>query len=184
MTGRVENIWLEYHARLLGFKKSRVENGVVAEDILQNVFVRIQTGIHTLKQENSLVSWLYQITRNSIIDYYRSHKSMEELPKSLTTQDQDPSEKARRDIENCLEPMIQNLPDKYRQTIVLSELENWPQKAVAKKQGLSLSGAKSRIQRGRTLLKEMMLECCYFDYDHRGTLVDYQAKDSSCDQCQ
>jgi RNA polymerase sigma-70 factor (ECF subfamily) len=183
MTKRVEKIWLEYHTRLLGFIKSRVNNEAVAEDILQDVFLRIQTRIDTLKQENSLGSWLYQITRNAIIDYYRSHKSMEELPSFLTAPEQEPTEKARQDIENCLEPMIQNLPHKYRQTLVLSEIDGLPQKAVAKTQGLSLSGAKSRIQRGRALLKEMMLDCCNFEYDQRGNFVDYEAKDNSCDRC-
>ena len=183
MTKRVEKIWLEYHARLLGFIRSRVNNEAVAEDILQNVFVRIHTGIDRLKQENSLGSWLYQITRNTIIDYYRSHKSMEELPESLVAPDLESTEKARQDIESCLEPMIQNLPDKYRQALVLSEIENLPQKAVAEIQGLSLSGAKSRIQRGRALLKEMMLDCCYFEFDQLGNLVDYEVKSDSCDRC-
>jgi RNA polymerase sigma-70 factor (ECF subfamily) len=183
MTRRIERIWLEYHNKLLGFIKSRVENEAVAEDILQDVFVRIQTKIDTLKQENSLGSWLYRITRNAIIDYYRAHKSMEELPESLAAPDEPSTEKARRDIESCLEPMVQNLPDKYRRALVLSELDGLPQKAVAESQGLSLSGAKSRIQRGRVLLKEMMLECCYFEYDHRGNVVDYAVKGNSCDQC-
>ncbi|MDH3379933.1 MAG: RNA polymerase sigma factor SigZ [Gammaproteobacteria bacterium] len=183
MTKRIEKIWLEYHAKLLGYINSRVKNEAVAEDILQDVFVRVQTRINTLKQENSLGSWLYQITRNAIIDYYRAHKSMEELPESLAAPDAEPTEKARRDIESCLEPMIQNLPGKYRQALVLSELDDLPQKAVAESQGLSISGAKSRIQRGRALLKEMMLECCYFEYDHRGNIVDYSVKGDSCDLC-
>jgi RNA polymerase sigma-70 factor (ECF subfamily) len=183
MTKRIERIWFEYHNKLLGFIKSRVENEAVGEDILQDVFVRIQTRIDTLKQENSLGSWLYQITRNAIIDYYRAYKSMEELPESLAAPDVQPTEKARQDIESCLEPMVQNLPDIYRRALVLSELDGLPQKAVAESQGLSLSGAKSRIQRGRALLKEMMLECCYFEYDHRGNVVDYAVKGNSCDQC-
>ena len=79
--------------------------------------------------------------------------------------------------------MMQNLPDKYRQALVLSELEDLPQKEVAKIQGLSLSGAKSRIQRGRKMLKDMLLECCQFEHDNRGNVVDCEAKDNSCEQC-
>lgn len=183
MKMETETIWLEYHTKLLRFINSRVKNEAAAEDILQDVFVRTQTRIDTLKDENRIGSWLYQITRNAIIDYYRAHKSMEELPDSLMASNEDPTEKARQDIESCLEPMIEALPDKYRQALVLSEIEGLPQKIVAEKQNLSLSGTKSRIQRGRVMLKNMMLECCHFEYDHRGLVVDYEAKTNSCDQC-
>jgi RNA polymerase sigma-70 factor (ECF subfamily) len=183
MTQRIENIWLEYHARLLGFIKSRVNDEAAAEDILQDVFVRVQTGIDRLRQDSSIGSWLYRISRNAIIDYYRRHKPTEELPNSLAAPEREATAKARQDIERCLEPMIRTLPDKYRQALILSELEALPQKAVAESQGVTLSGAKSRVQRGRALLKKMLLECCYFEYDHHGNIVDFQAKDGSCDRC-
>jgi RNA polymerase sigma-70 factor (ECF subfamily) len=180
---RIENIWLEYHARLLGFIKSRVDDEAAAEDILQDVFVRVQTGIDTLRRDTSMGSWLYRVCRNAIIDYYRAYKPTEELHESLAASEQESIEKARQDIESCLEPMIRTLPDKYRQALILSEIEALPQRAVAESQSVTLSGAKSRIQRGRALLKKMLLECCYFEHDHRGNLVDFQAKDASCDRC-
>jgi RNA polymerase sigma-70 factor (ECF subfamily) len=183
MAERIEQLWLEYHTGLLNFIKSRVINESVAEDILQEVFIRTQTRIDTLRDENKIASWLYQITRNAIVDHFRAHKSMEVLPETLKTPVEDPTEKARREIEGCLEPMIENLPPKYRQAIILSELEGLPQKEVASIQGLSLSGAKSRIQRGRAMLKDMLLDCCHFEYDNRGKVVDCQGKGDACNQC-
>ena len=176
MTTRIEKIWLEYHNKLLGFIKSRVENEAVAEDILQNVFVRIQTRIDTLRRESSMRSWLYQITRNSIIDYYRSHKSHIELPETIMEPEKDDAETARQEIEACMLPLIKNLPDTYREAVMLSEIEGLTHKQVAKKLGISLSGAKSRVQRGRIKIKDMLNDCCRFEIDHRGTMVDYQPK--------
>ena len=183
MAELIEQLWLDYHTRLLNFIKSRVNNEAVAEDILQDVFVRIQTRIDTLKDENRVASWLYQITRNAIVDYFRASKSMEELPENLNAPAEDPADKARKEIECCLEPMIENLPPIYRQAIVLSELEGLSQKEIGRKQGLSLSGAKSRIQRGRLMLKEMLLDCCQFEFDNRGKVVDCQDKGGACNQC-
>ena len=183
MTKQTEKIWIDYHNKLLSFIYSRVNNGPVAEDILQDVFVRIHARIDTLKEENKLSSWLYQITRNAIIDYYRARKLTEDLPETLLSPEEDPTEKVRKDIEGCLEPMIASLPNKYRQALVLSDIEGRPQKELAKTQDLSLSGAKSRIQRARAMLKDMMLECCTFEYDNRDKVVDYEVKGNSCDKC-
>lgn len=183
MAEQIEQLWLDYHTRLLHFIQSRVNNEAVAEDILQDVFVRIQNRIESLRDENRITSWLYQITRNAIVDYFRTHKATEELPDTLQAPAQDPTDKTRQEIESCLEPMIENLPFKYRQAVILSELENWPQKEVAKTQGLSLSGTKSRIQRGRAMLKDMLLDCCRFDFDIRGKVVDCQEKEEHGKHC-
>jgi len=179
----LQQVWQEYHTRLLSFIVSRVSDPTVADDILQDVFLKIQKGLKTLKETNKLKSWIYTITRNTIIDYYRSHKRMEELPESLSSPEKNPTGKARKDIEHCMMPMINNLPDEYRETVILSEIEGLKQKEVAERQNISLSAAKSRIQRGRKMVKEMLIKCCAFELDHQGTMIDYEPKDSSCDTC-
>ncbi|MFC1650160.1 RNA polymerase sigma factor SigZ [Candidatus Latescibacterota bacterium] len=183
MTENTETIWKEYHDSLFAFIRSRVEDKITAEDILQDVFVKIHSKIHTLKQRTKLKSWIYQIARNAIIDYYRSHKKMYELPESLPAAEPDNSEKARSDIERSLMPMIRKLPDNYREAMILSEIEGLSQKEVAERLGLSLSGAKARIQRGRKALKEMLLDCCQFEFDHHGKFVDYVIKKQNSDNC-
>jgi RNA polymerase sigma-70 factor (ECF subfamily) len=81
--------------------------------------------------------------------------------------------------------MIQLLPDHYREALMLSEINGYTQQTVAAKQNLSLSGAKSRIQRGRTMMKDMLLDCCRFEFDPRGRIVDYEERDADCgcDEC-
>jgi len=165
MMNRIEQIWKEYHTELHSFIQSRVGDPSIADDVLQEVFIRIISRIDTLKDSTKIQSWIYQIARNAIIDHYRAHKIVEELPETLAAEEVEPSEKVRQEIESGLLPMIQSLPEPYGQAVMLSEIEGLTQKEVAKRQGLSLSGAKSRVQRGRAMLKEMLLECCHFEFD-------------------
>jgi len=179
-----EYIWKEYHDRLGGFILSRVNEKALADDILQEVFVRIHSQIDTLKDCRKLQGWVYQITRNTIIDHYRTQKRVEELPVKLTAKEPELSEEVREDINSCIMPMIENLPEPYREAVMLSEIQGRTQKEVAKKQGISLSGAKSRVQRGRVMIKDMMLGCCRFEFDRRGNVVDYERRgDCQCDTC-
>ncbi len=177
----VEQIWQQYHTNLHGFIQSRVGDESTADDILQEVFLRIHSNIDTLKEDGKIQSWIYQIARNAIIDHYRARKKMEELPSSLSAAEPDLLETARHDIEECVLPMIDSLPDHYREALMLSEIEGLTQKEVAERQGLSVSGAKSRIQRGRLLVKDMLLDCCRFEFDRHGKIVDYDRREPGCD---
>ncbi len=184
MTDCTEHIWKEYHDSLYSFILSRVNESIVAEDILQDVFMRILSRIDSLKDCDKLQSWIYQITRNAIIDYYRSRKKTSELPPTLIAPDAELSNTAREDIDACLLPMIHSLDDPYREAVMLSEIEGRTQKEVAEKQGISLSGAKSRVRRGRAMIKEMMFGCCRFEFDKRGNVIDYERKGDSDCQCE
>ena len=176
-----EKVWQEYHSSLRAFIKSRISNDTATDDTLQNVFLKMHAGLASLKDETKLQSWLYQIARNAIIDYFRSQKPTVDIPEWLPQPD--PSEKVTQELSECLQPMIQLLPENYRQAVILSELKGLTQKEVAKVQGTSLSGAKSRVQRGRALLKNMLAECCRLEFDHSGRLCDYERKDGACDAC-
>ncbi len=178
-----EKIWTEYHTKLLSFIRKRVNDDAVADDILQDIFVKIHSRIDALEEETKLESWLYQIARNAVIDHYRTQKPSEELPEWMAQQDINKNERAKQELAACLEPMVDLLPDKYRDAIILSELEGMNQKEVAQKQDLSLSGAKSRVQRGRALLKGMLHKCCEFELDRNNQLIDYTKKSDGNDCC-
>lgn len=165
----VEQTWQECHTKLHSFIQSRVSDESIAEDMLQEVFLRIDT----LKEDSKIQSWMYQIARNVIIDHCRSHKIMDELPETLASPEVEPNQKARQEIEGWLQTTIKRLPEHYREAVTLSEIENLTQQEVAEKQGGSLSGAKSRVQRGRAMIKGMLLACCRFEFDHRGKVMDY-----------
>lgn len=178
----IEQTWKEYHSKLHAFINRRVGDPSLADDILQEVFLRIHTRIGTLRSGDKLQSWIYQIARNAIIDHSRAHKPEAELLESISTPEDDPNDQAREEMMDCLLTMVRNLPPHYRQAVTLSELEGTTQAEVAARQNVSLSGAKSRIQRGRAMLKDMLLECCRFEFDSKGRAVDMERKkcDSVC----
>ena len=178
-----EKIWHEYHIRLAAFIGSKVAQDVV-DDLLQEVFIKIHTHIDSLKEGVKLESWLYQITRNTIIDYYRSNRTTEELPEWIEQPQPEEEENIRKELSSCLEPMVKELPEKYRIAVQLSEIENKPQKEVAEQEEISLSGAKSRVQRGRVLLKQMLHDCCEFEISKKNQVISYDKKEKNdCKYC-
>lgn len=72
--------------------------------------------------------------------------------------------------------MLNYLPEKYRKAVRLADLEGMTQAQLADHLGLSLSGAKSRVQRGREQLKALLTECCKFEFDCRGQIIDYECE--------
>ena len=174
----IEAIWQAHHDQLHAFISKRVNDSALADDLLQEVFIKVYRKQETLQTRQKVKSWLYQITRNTIIDHYRKQKPDIPLPAIVVAPQKDPAEKARQEIASCLVPMVENLPAIYRDAVMLSEIEGLTQKEVAEKLGLSVSGAKSRIQRGRALLKDTLLACCHFDFDHRGSMIGYESRHS------
>lgn len=107
---------------------------------------------------------------------------MEELPVGLADREPDESGEAQRELARCLTPFIEELPAHYRQAVMLAELQGLTQREVASKLGLSVSGAKSRVQRARQKLQTMLLECCRLEFDRRGGVADYESK-GNCEAC-
>lgn len=184
MNPSTSEIWNEFSNRLKEFILKRVNNEHDAEDILQDVFCKIHDNISKLEAEYKLQAWVYQITRNTVIDYYRRREVMlkiSDIPENMVDE---PSADVSNAIVSCLEPMINNLPEKYREAIILTHVEGLTQKEMAEKIGLSLSGAKSRVQRAREKLREMFLECCHFEFDRQGHILEYKHKGHNCQYCQ
>ena len=180
-----DQIWQKFSDRLRLFILRRVRSEHDTEDILQDVFWKIHNNLHTLKHGDKLEAWIYQIARNKIIDYYRheakSPSDISEMPEPGT--EPAAAEDRLEEVVACLKPMIDDLPEKYRQAVVLTEYENLTQKEMSQKLGLSLSGAKSRVQRAREKLKGTLLACCHFEFDRRGNILDYQPKEQNCRYC-
>ena len=179
----VASLWDIYCCRLRTFIRSRVSNDADADDILQEVFLRVHRHLCCSPDWERPEAWFYQIARNLIIDYYRQHP-WNELPDDLPLPDENGSPAVELDSETqlalSLRETLDALPEPYRQALILTEYEGLNQKELAEKLGLSLSGAKSRVQRARQKLRDLLLECCHFELDRRGRVMDYYPRCCCC----
>jgi RNA polymerase sigma-70 factor (ECF subfamily) len=185
MVTTTEEIWETFHTPLRQFIRRRVANEAAAEDLLQDVFLKIHQHGETLREARRLESWIYQIARNSIIDHYRSlRQPLERLSASeaLDLPDELPDDDIVSELLPCVQAMVLALPDQDRQALILTEYQGLTQKELGERLGLSFSGAKSRVQRAREKLKQQLLACCHFELDRRGHILDYQPRCSCCEQ--
>ena len=183
MNATLEHIWHEFAAKLGQFIRARVNDPATAEDILQDVFVKIQARLDQLKDPAKLQSWIYLIARNAIIDHYRTRKETVEVPETLIAEAEPESDEAE-ELEAAFRRMIYSLPEPYRKALVLTEFDGLTQKQLAERLGISISGAKSRVQRGREQLKEMLHECCTFEFDRRGKVIECTPRTKTkCAEC-
>jgi len=178
-----ESVWNTFNERLRKFIRVRVADENDTEDLLQEVFFRIHTRIDSLEDDTRLAAWVYQITRNLIIDYYRSRRELLPLEESFPVDMElnDPS--AEAEIAAGLKEMITGLPKKYSQALILTEFQGLKQTELAEQLGLSFSGAKSRVQRGRDMLRQSLLDCCHFEFDRLGSMIAYTPRPDSCETC-
>ncbi len=182
MIATTEQVWEDLNTNLKTFILRRVSNEHVAEDILQDVFLKIHSRIDTLKDPARLQGWIYQIVRNAITDYYRdpSTNPTDELPELLVTSNDSEEASAARDLIPSVKSFVYQLPHDYRQAILLTEYGGLNQRQLAEKLGISVSGAKSRVQRAREKLRKMLLDCCHFEFDRLGQIISFQSR---CDCC-
>lgn len=155
-----------------------------AEDVLQEVLLRAHNHQDELRDEQRTTGWLYQIARNATIDYYRRKAAdRSDASPALDALPQEPDAPAGQELVRCMQHMLDRLPDEYREAVRQSDLENRPQQEIADKLGISLSGAKSRVQRGRLKLKSLMQECCHLELDKYGQAVEQVCRNEDCRCC-
>ena len=181
-----EAIWRDFNGRLLAFIARRVPHDS-AEDILQDVMLRIHRHAGELERAPAVAAWVHQIARNAIADHYRRAAVRRERPAGF---DLDREEQAlvepisaelRGELAECLGPLLKRLPAIHREALTLTELEGLTQASAAAQLGLSTSGMKSRVQRARAQLKQLLVACCEIDLDSRGDITSYQSRRGPCD---
>lgn len=182
MVTTTEDLWETLHDRLLRFIRARVSDETSAEDILQDVFLKIHARIDTLRDQDRLQSWVWQIVRNALSDHYRALRPMVDLPEELAAPNEAREEDgdAARRLLPSVRAMVEALPNPYREALQLTEYQGLTQQELAQRAGISLSGAKSRVQRGREKLKALLLDCCHFELDRRGGIIDYHSHCPCC----
>jgi RNA polymerase sigma-70 factor, ECF subfamily len=180
----VDGVYEAFHTELRRFVLRKVSDPAAADDILQDVYLRIHTHIDSLRDCSRLQSWVYQIARNAIIDHYRSRRPSAELSETLPELGGGFADGCENDTEcelmESLGVMVGELPPKYREALSLTLYEGLTQQEAAERFGISLSGAKSHVQRARAMIRDSLLTCCHFAFDRYGAVLDYQERCCCC----
>ncbi len=176
-----QQVWTKYANDLNRFILSKVKEKTIAEDILQDTFIKIHTKLHTLKDITKLKSWIFSIARNSILDYFKlRNKTFEfaHFESETVLKEEVHTEK------DCLRGILQNLPKKYRDPLFLSDIKGLKQQEVAEQLKLSLSTTKSQIQRARKLIAQGFMDCCGYVLNEDGKLVGEVQDKDDCKVCE
>jgi RNA polymerase sigma-70 factor, ECF subfamily len=195
----VEAAWHRFADDLYRFISRRVASPQDAEDVLQLVFLRLTQQTEGLRSDDRVAGWLYATTRNAITDYYRSAARRRELPVGVLPdtdvaagwQDEDESE---ANLARCLAPLIEHLPAEQAEAVRMVDVEGMTHSEAAAAVIVSVPGMKSRVQRGRRKLQELLLSCCEVQRDVRGRAMEFDGcatasaddtstTDSGCGTC-
>lgn len=173
------SIWQEFSAPLKSYLLKHTRNAFVSDDLLQEIFMRIHEKSYTIRNTESLKSWVYTIARHVLMDYFRRNNLSSDVESLPEIADENSSD----DMLNCLFPFVNRLPEPYRNTLTLTELHGVKHKQIADNEGISLSAVKSRVQRGREMIRDMFIACCHFRMNEDGKLTGEQNNPGECSLC-
>ncbi len=186
MRAEIDNVWNEFSEQIRSYLASKVRRKDDADDLLQEIFIKIHSNLGDLKDEKKLSPWIHRIVRNSLTDYYRkSSLDTTELNEEITPSNDTevPDDIYSKCVNGCLQVFIDRLPDKYRDPLILSDIKELKQKDIARDMGLSYSALKSRVQRGRNMIKEMFIQCSCYMQDAKGKMDASGFDSESCEVC-
>ena len=172
-----EQAWREMRRALRGFVARRVANPADAEDIVHQVFAKALTRLPELRSEDRLAPWLYRIARNAVIDHYRrSGRSAVSFAGDAADVVDDDDQADEPCLHTCLNPLLSHLDEGAREALILADRDGMKQEEVARRLGISHSGAKSRIVRARQKLRDAFEACCRFEFDRRGQVIEAERR--------
>jgi RNA polymerase sigma-70 factor (ECF subfamily) len=163
-------LWTEFSKPLWKFLRARTPTDADADDLLQDVFVRIQKRLPALRDPAKLQGWVYRIARNAVIDHYRMRR--EHGPLVFELESDDLTGRDLVDLTPALRVFIKALPAGYREPLVRSAFHGETLQDLARSLGLSLTATKSRVRRARLMLRDMLDQCCRFEFDRRGRVIE------------
>lgn len=174
-------LFRELEARLRPFVARRVSAPSDVDDVLQDVFLRMQRGVAQLRDEERFGPWVYRVARSAIAENRRTrfrHPLTGPEPVEIKVDAIAPEDDGavERIVSTYVAPFVAMLPTPYREALTLTELEGVTQREAAEMVGVSLSGMKSRVQRGRARLRALFESCCEIALDARGRVIGCEPK--------
>ena len=178
----ITEVWKNYHNDVQKFIISKVKDLSLADDLLQESFIKIHTKLYTLKDETKLKSWIFGIARNTVMDYFRANKQNFSYEEELPDEEVD-TIPLDHTVEDCLKEIILHLEKKYREPLYLHDIKGLKQTDVAQQLGLPLPTVKSQVQRGRKQIIEGFVSCCGFEINTKGQLIGEVKPKEECKIC-
>lgn len=176
-------LWVEFATPLRAFVRRRVPETIDPNDVVQEIFLRILRHLPDLGRVEHLDAWIYQVARTAVADALRANGRRQARTVDLDTDTlEGPAEgpaAALAELTPCLIPFVRRLEEPYRSALELTALGGLTQQQAADQAGISLSGMKSRVQRARAQVRQLMGVCCALEYDARGSVMDYEVRDPS-----
>jgi len=185
----VETVWAEVGTSLERFVRRHVADPHAAQDVVAEVLLRIHQHLRNVDDHERVTAWVFRIARNAITDHYRRtgrrRVDGDDGVDALAGGDSadgwlDDQAAVLTDLASCIRPLVDALPGDYRRALVLTDLEGRTQAEAARLEGVSVSGMKSRVQRGRRLFAALVRDCCEVTTDTRGELVDFRLRADGC----
>ena len=183
--------WLPFLAGLRAFVARRIPSQDV-EDVSQEILLRIHRGFGRLRAGDRAEAWIYAVARRAIADFYR-YRGPAEAPFEETAAEAESPQasprgfasfagdhSAHEEVLTWLRPLAEELPETYREALLEVDFGGATQQELADRLGLSLSGAKSRVQRGRKLLAENLRRCCEVEMGSDGRVSDFRRNQCDC----
>jgi RNA polymerase sigma factor (sigma-70 family) len=177
-TPDVVRVLVGNHRQFLAFLEKRVGTRAIAEDILQDAFVRGMGKLDTLRSEESAVAWFYRLLRNAIIDHRRRDGATERKLAAFgleVEQRSEPDVELRGAICKCVGDLAATLKEDYADALRSIELDGVAVKDYAEQAGISTNNAGVRVFRAREALRKQVMRSC-------GTCADHGCLDCTCDK--
>lgn len=172
-----QHVYDEFQPRIRRYL-TRLAGPGQADDLSQETFTRVSQALAGFRGEAALSTWIYRIATNVAFDRARSPgfqlQARTAEPEALAALGAAPAieqDIASREMSECVRDYVEQLPADYRTVVVLSELEELPDREVALVLGISLEAAKIRLHRARARLRQMLEQGCAVSRDERNELT-------------
>jgi RNA polymerase sigma-70 factor, ECF subfamily len=169
--------WDTLYNELFVFVSRKVRDKSAAEDIVQDVFIKVHTKSHQIEEAEKISGWIFQVTRNAIADHFRKNFKVLE---PVNTNWENDSQELNDCVAYCLNLLMKSMPEKYRIALELTEIQNLSQFELSEKLNISHSGARSRVQRARKMLKEKIDELYMIKTDSYGNVITCEDRVPCC----
>jgi RNA polymerase sigma-70 factor (ECF subfamily) len=186
-----EKSWQELIRAVRSYVGRRVTNPEDRDDLVQEVLLRVHRGLTSLKDQTSPGPWIFGIAHNVVVDHWRKRGRAHSVPIDEAgidlgelVDETDDGELLQQSVATYLADMVTRLESPYRETLMLTELQDMKYADAARRLGISLAAVKSRVLRGRELLRKSLIRCCEIELGATGRVLDCTPRgQGACESC-